>query len=610
MCGVVGGISERNVVPVILEGLSRLEYRGYDSVGIAVVNAQGELTRERCVSRVKTLGEACDKNQFKGLIGIGHTRWATHGEVSQSNAHPHFSHNTLAIVHNGIIENYAEKKHQLQAIGYEFTSQTDTEVIIHLIHSYYKDNNNLLQAVAEAIKELRGAYAIGVMNKQQPDELICVSNGAPLILGVGIHEMYFASDVSALLPVTHKVVYLEDGDIAQLSVADYKIYDSSLNTVMREVKTSTLSANATELGQYRHFMQKEIFEQPIALADTLNYLGKSFNPEVFALDAATIFNNIERIQIIACGTSYNAGSVASYWFEEIAHLPCSVDIASEYRYRSLVANEKTLIIAISQSGETADTLAAVKHAQSLGMHNVLAICNVAESSLTRLAKLGVLTQAGIEIGVASTKAFTTQLLSLLYLAYTLAKVKGRLSATDESQALEELAKLPHLVVNALATESELKHIAKDLKYKEHALFIGRNTMYPIAVEGALKIKEISYIHAESYAAGELKHGPLSLIDKNMPVILLMPTGLLFDKVKSNAEEILARQGEVYVLTDTEDSIISKCKRVVHLATQDVATYLLPFIYIIPLQLLSYHTALAKGTDVDKPRNLAKSVTVE
>jgi glucosamine--fructose-6-phosphate aminotransferase (isomerizing) len=610
MCGVVGGISERSVVPVILEGLSRLEYRGYDSVGIAVIDSNHQLSRERCVNRVKTLREACNKNKFRGLIGIGHTRWATHGEVKEVNAHPHFSNDNLAIVHNGIIENYAEKKQQLIDCGYKFDSQTDTEVIVHLIHYHYVASNNLLEAVALAIKELHGAYAIGVISKDDSEQIVCVSNGAPLVLGVGINEMYFASDVSALLPVTQNVVYLQDGDIATLSLTGYTVYDHNLKQVSRDTTISNLSINAAELGQYRHFMQKEIFEQPIALADTINYLGKLFNPQIFSPQAGRIFEMIDRIQIIACGTSYNAGSVASYWFEEIAHLPCSVDIASEYRYRQVIPNENLLIIAISQSGETADTLAAVKHAHAFGMQNVLAICNVAESSLMRLANLCILTQAGIEIGVASTKAFTTQLLSLLYLAYTLAKVKGNLSVEDELSAINNMSKLPHLVVEALSCEKELKQIAKELKYKEHALFIGRNTMYPIAVEGALKIKEISYIHAESYAAGELKHGPLSLIDKNMPVVLLMPERLLFDKVKSNTEEILARQGEIYLITDSKDPITSKCKKVIWLNTRELPTYLLPIIYIIPLQLLSYHTALAKGTDVDKPRNLAKSVTVE
>ncbi len=610
MCGIVGGVSERNVVPVILEGLSRLEYRGYDSVGIAVINEENKLTRERCVNRVKTLIEQCKESKFKGLLGIGHTRWATHGGVTKSNAHPHFSHDTLAVVHNGIIENYAYIRDELIKQGYKFVSETDTEVIVHLIHSFYIKSNNLLDSVKLAIAELSGAYAIGVMSKDFPNELICASSGAPLVLGVGINEMYFASDISAVLPVTQKVVYLEDGDIVKLNLANYIVYNKNGEEVVREIKLSALSANNSELGHYRHFMQKEIFEQPKAISETLQYLGDFFDVNLLGDNAINVFKDIERVQIVACGTSYNAACVAKYWLEEIAGISCSVDIASEYRYRTIVVNHKELLINISQSGETADTIACVKHVHELGMLNTLSICNAPESTLFRISKFNLLTQAGPEIGVASTKAFTTQLVVLLYLAYTLAKVRGKLSDVDEKLAITELRKLPQLVADTFTVEPELINIAEELKYKAHALFIGRNSLYPIAVEGSLKIKEISYIHAESYAAGELKHGPLSLVDDNMPVFLMMPTNLLLDKVKSNVQEILARQGTIYLFTDSDDEIATKCHRVIKLDTRNTNKYLLPIIYTIPLQLLAYHTAIAKGTDVDKPRNLAKSVTVE
>ncbi|MBY0379782.1 MAG: glutamine--fructose-6-phosphate transaminase (isomerizing) [Burkholderiales bacterium] len=610
MCGIVGGISERNIVPVILEGLSRLEYRGYDSVGVAIVDKGGKLARERCVNRVKSLIEQCNAKKFKGLVGIGHTRWATHGGVTETNAHPHFSNNTIALVHNGIIENYAEKREELKQKGYIFTSQTDTEVIVHLVYSHYIKNKNLLEAVKLAINQLTGAFAIGVINCENPHEIICTSKGAPLVIGVGINEMYFASDISALLPVTQKVVYLQDGDIAKLTLENFTIYDKHSQLVIREVCLSKLSVNATELGQYRHYMQKEIFEQPLAIADTLKYMGHKFDSNIFGAEALDIFKSIERIQIVACGTSYNAGCVAKYWFEEIAGIACSVDIASEYRYRKIVPNNKELVINISQSGETADTLACIKYIHELGMLNTLSICNVPESSLVRLSKLHILTQAGPEIGVASTKAFTTQLVVLLYLVFTLAKVRGKLDQELEQEAINNIRQLPNLIISILKLEPQLESIAQELKYKEHALFLGRHTMYPISVEGALKIKEISYIHAESYAAGELKHGPLSLIDKNMPVFLLMPHGILLDKVKSNAQEVLARQGTVYLITDSNDEICNTCHKVVKLDTAKVADYLLPIIYVVPLQLLAYHTGVAKGTDVDKPRNLAKSVTVE
>lgn len=611
MCGVVGGVSERNVVSVILEGLSRLEYRGYDSVGVAIVDDKHNLERRRVTGRVKELTHECNKEHFKGKIGIGHTRWATHGGVTETNAHPHFSNDTLAVVHNGIIENYAELRSELQNSGYEFDSETDTEVIVHLVYSFYKENpDNLLQAVEKAIKRLHGAYAIGLISKNNPNEIICARYGSPLVIGVGIDEMYFASDISALLPVTQKVVYLEEGDIARLTLNNYTIWDKDGKKVERKLNISELSASATELGHYRHYMQKEIFEQPRALADTMQHLGNDFDPEIFGANAAKIFKEVDKVQIIACGTSYNAGSIAKYWIEEYANLECSVDIASEYRYRKIPANPRTLVVSISQSGETADTLASIKYAISMGMDKTLSICNVAESSLVRLSQLHVLTQAGPEIGVASTKAFTTQLLVLLYLAFTLARVRGEISESDEKEIIHEIRKLPNLVVNVLSVEDEVKKIANEFEYKHNALFLGRQTMTPVAMEGALKLKEISYIHAESYAAGELKHGPLALIDKDMPVIVSMPHNSLAPKVKSNVQEVLARQGLVYLFTDMDHVSDIVCHKVVRLNLKHTPDYLTPILYTVPLQLLAYHTAIAKGTDVDKPRNLAKSVTVE
>ncbi|MCC2645114.1 MAG: glmS [Burkholderiales bacterium] len=609
MCGIVGGLSERNIVPIILEGLSRLEYRGYDSAGVAVINNANEFLRERVTDRVAQLTQMCNKFEFRGFCGIGHTRWATHGGVNVDNAHPHISTNSIALVHNGIIENYASLREELKALGYKFESETDTEVIVHLIHSFYIKNNNLLVSVRQAVSNLEGAYAIGVMCLDNPNEIVCARLGSPLVLGLGIGEMFFASDISALLPVTQKVVYMEDGDIAVINRDNYKVYDKNENTVLRKTNVSELSVTQTELGEYRHYMQKEIFEQPDAIAKTLQSLGNNFSAAIFGTQAAEVFDRITQVQILACGTSYNAGMVAKYWIEEFANLECHVDIASEYRYARPPSRPDTLIISISQSGETADTIASVKHAYDLGMRNSLAICNVAESSLVRLSRLSILTKAGPEIGVASTKAFTTQLVVLFYLANALAKAKGCLTNSDEEEHIRQIRRLPQLIIDTFALENKLKLIAKEMEYKQHALFLGRNTLYPIAREGSLKLKEISYIHAEAYAAGELKHGPLALIDKEMPTIVLMPGNLLHDKVKSNVQEVLARQGVVYLFTDKPDDMHDKCHRVIEMPG-NIPKYLLPVIYTIPLQLLSYHTAVTKGTDVDKPRNLAKSVTVE
>jgi len=611
MCGVVGGVSTKNVVPVILEGLARLEYRGYDSVGVAVIDSKNRLVRERATGRVKELSDLCVTNKdFMGICGIGHTRWATHGGVNIPNAHPHFSNDSIAVVHNGIIENYAGLKLELIRQGYKFDSDTDTEVIAHLIHSIFKENHDLFEAVKIVVSMLKGAYAIGVMGIDNPNVMICARLGSPLVLGIGNNETFFASDISALLPVTDKVVYLEDGDVAKLELNTYTVYDKNNRLVNRKINVSRLSKDSTELGNYSHYMQKEIFEQPYAILETLQSLSDKFYPEKFGLDAEKIFKNIDKVQIIACGTSFNAGYIAKYWIEELTGLECSVEIASEYRYRKVAVNKNSLIVNISQSGETADTIAAIKYAHELGMTNTLSICNVPESSLVRLSKLHILTEAGPEIGVASTKAFTTQLVVLLYLSFTLAKVRGFLDEKEELEAMQNLRKLPHLITAVLGLDEEIKAMATEIAGYKNALFLGRNVLYPIATEGALKLKEISYIHAESYATGELKHGPLALIDDDMPCIVLMPENLLLDKIESNVQEILARKGLVYLFTDNESDVTKACKKVITLNTKDVAPYLLPIIYVVPLQLLAYYVAICKNTDVDKPRNLAKSVTVE
>jgi glucosamine--fructose-6-phosphate aminotransferase (isomerizing) len=616
MCGIVGGISERNVVPVILEGLARLEYRGYDSVGIALINKKNQLERFRTTNRVDNLKQQL-LDYEGGFIGIGHTRWATHGGVSINNAHPHFSHSKIAVVHNGIIENYTELKANLQNKGYSFESDTDTEVIAHLIYDFYLKTQDLLIAVRDSIELLHGSYAIGVMCADYQNSLICVANGAPLLLGIGINEFYFSSDVSALLSVTNKIIYFEDKDILKLETKKYCFYNNKLEALERKVNISNLSMMNFELGKFRHYMQKEIFEQPNAIASTLQYLGNDFTLSFLGNDILTKLSQIKRVQIIACGTSYNAGNVAKYWFEDICNIPCQVDIASEYRYRNIQVSDDELIISISQSGETADTLACIKHLRAKNVKNIMTICNVAESSLVRLSDFAILTQAGVEVGVASTKAFTTQLLVLLYLNYTIANAKNKISKEKLQQVFATLRLIPQYINNILSLENNIIDIANQLKYNDKAIFIGRNTMYPIASEGALKIKELSYIYAESYPAGELKHGPLALVDKNLPVFILMPEACLYDKVKSNLEEILAREGQVYLLTDIKhDDIFIKCHQVIQIPNlansgiDDLIKYIMPILFTIPLQLLAYHTATNKGTDVDKPRNLAKSVTVE
>jgi len=610
MCGIVGGISDNNVVDIILDGLKKLEYRGYDSVGVAVIH-QDKLQRQRSTGRVKSLVDICTQANFVGNIGIGHTRWATHGVVTVDNAHPHFSNEEFAVVHNGIIENYIELRERLTAVGYVFQSQTDTEVIVHLVHYYNQQSTSFREAVTLAIQQLKGAYAIGVISSLYPNKIVCSKLSSPLIIGVTDSGNYFASDVLPLLEVTKKVVYLNDGDIAVLSLHSIELFDKNSQPIVADVKISQLSHHSTELLGYRHYMQKEIYEQSIAISDTIKSFGNEINPLVFGDVAYKVFAEIDNIQILACGTSYNSGMVAKYWLEDIVGIHCSVEIASEYRYRKVAINPKTLIISLSQSGETADTLASVKYAIAEGMTHTLSICNVAESSLVRLSELVFLTKAGPEIGVAATKSFTTQLVALLYLALSIAKVK-KISEAKIVEIFNEMKLLPRFVDNILALEPIIQFVAKDFKYTNSCLYLGRNTLWPIAVEGALKLKEISYIHAESYAAGELKHGPLALIDKDMPVICLLQDGEIADKVKSNVQEVLSRDGIVYLftnmeVTELENQPLCKIIKLPKLTNFDV---LEPLLFVLPLQLLAYHIALIKGTDVDKPRNLAKSVTVE
>ncbi len=608
MCGIVGAVAQRNVVPILLEGLQRLEYRGYDSAGLVVVR-DAQLERVRSTGRVAEL--TIKSADTKGLIGIAHTRWATHGVPSERNAHPHLSRDLIAVVHNGIIENYESLRTRLTAAGYKFTSDTDTEVIAHLVHSHYVNGVSLLDATKATLTELIGAYAIGVIAADNPDQLICSRRGSPLLMGIGIGENFIASDVSALLPVTNKVIYLEEGDVVEIERLSYRIYDAAGSLVERPVQISEISNESVSLGQYRHYMQKEIHEQPQAIADTLESVcnSQSIVPGIFGAEAAVSFADINSILILACGTSYHAGLVARYWLEEIAGIQCTVEIASEYRYRTSVPNPKTLVVVLSQSGETADTQAALNHAKALGHIHTLAICNVPESALVRLCKLRFLTRAGPEIGVASTKAFTTQLVALFLLTLVLAKLRGRLSLEQEKEHLHALRHLPAATQKVLDLEPQIAKLAEQFATKHHALFLGRGLHYPIALEGALKLKEISYIHAEAYPAGELKHGPLALVDKDMPVISVAPNDVLLEKLKSNLHEVRARGGELYVFADA-DTHIREDDGVHIMQMPEHAGFLSPILHTIPLQLLAYYVALQKGTDVDKPRNLAKSVTVE
>ena len=609
MCGIVTAIATNNIVPVLLEGLRKLEYRGYDSAGLATL-ADGSLHRLRSTHRVADLAASADAQNLSANIGIAHTRWATHGVPSERNAHPHISAG-LAVVHNGIIENFESIRSSLEARGYVFTSDTDTEAIAHLIHSKLSIQPDLFEAVRLAILELVGAYAIAVVSESDPFRVIVARRGSPLLLGVSPEGMYAASDTAALLQVTRTVVYLEDGDLAELRREGYRVTLSDGTPVTREEHLSSLSANAVELGQFRHYMQKEIFEQSQALSNTLEIItgGATPTPQMFGAQAPDVLKGIDNILILACGTSYHAGLVARYWLESIAQTPCSVEIASEYRYRKSVPNPNTLVIVISQSGETADTLAALKHAKSLGMTRTLAICNVAESAIVRETALRFITRAGPEIGVASTKAFTTQLAALALLTLTVAKLRHTLPAAEEAQHLDALRHLPIAVQKVLELEPEIEKWAQHLATKNHALFLGRGRHWPIAMEGALKLKEISYIHAEAYAAGELKHGPLALVDKEMPVIAIAPADELLEKLKSNLQEVRARGGQLFVFADA-GSEISPSEGVHILPMPEHYGMLSPILHVIPLQLLAYHAALVKGTDVDKPRNLAKSVTVE
>ncbi|TCV82218.1 glutamine--fructose-6-phosphate transaminase (isomerizing) [Sulfurirhabdus autotrophica] len=610
MCGIVGAVAQRNVVPILLEGLRRLEYRGYDSAGLSVVN--NGLQRARSTGRVVELESEVKRLNTHGHLGIAHTRWATHGAPTVNNAHPHVSRESLAVVHNGIIENHEELRKRLEGLGYEFTSETDTEVIVHLIHFHFQHNDkDLLSATQKAVLELKGAYAIGVISEDTPNRMICARKGSPLLLGLGIEENFIASDASALLPVTQKMIYLEEGDVADIGLISIRIFNSHGQQVERPVHISELSAEMAELGNYRHFMQKEIHEQPRALADTLeNVLAQdSLQANIFGVQAESILSGIESVYIIACGTSFHAAMVARYWIESIAGIPCSAEVASEYRYRDSVPNPKALIVTISQSGETADTLAALEHAKMLGHAHSLTICNVPESALIRQSELSFLTRAGPEIGVASTKAFTTQLVALFLLAITLGKLRNKVSREQELLHMQALRELPNKIQQILKLEPEVIKWAESFANKQHALFLGRGQHYPIAMEGALKLKEISYIHAEAYPAGELKHGPLALVDKEMPVIAIAPNDTLIEKLKSNLQEVRARGGELYVFAD-QDAHISSEPGVQVIRLPGLGGYLSPILHTIPLQLLSYHAALQKGTDVDKPRNLAKSVTVE
>lgn len=610
MCGIVGAVAQRDITPILLEGLKRLEYRGYDSCGVAV-HANGELRRARSTERVAELEAQVEKESISGFTGIAHTRWATHGAPATHNAHPHFSGQSkgsvrIALVHNGIIENHDELRAELQAVGYVFESQTDTEVVAHLVDHLYA--GDLFDAVQQATRRLAGAYAIAVFCRDEPHRVIGARQGSPLVVGRGVNENFLASDALALAGTTDQIIYLEDGDVVDLQLARVWIVDADGRAVDREVHTVHVHTGAAELGPYRHYMQKEIFEQPRAVGDTLQDI-ESITPELFGDEAYKVFNDIDNVLILACGTSYYAGLTARYWIESIAKIPVNVEIASEYRYRDSVPNPRSLVVTISQSGETADTLAALKHARGLGMEHTLTICNVATSAMVRECKLAYITRAGVEIGVASTKAFTTQLTALFLLTLALAQTKKQLSEEKEVEFLKALRHLPVAIGAVLALEPQIMAWADRFASKEHALFLGRGLHYPIALEGALKLKEISYIHAEAYPAGELKHGPLALVTEAMPVVTIAPRDELLEKLKSNMQEVHARGGELYVFADA-DTKIGSSDGIHVIRMPEHYGKLSPILHTIPLQLLAYHTACARGTDVDKPRNLAKSVTVE
>jgi glucosamine--fructose-6-phosphate aminotransferase (isomerizing) len=605
MCGIVGAVAQRNITPVLLEGLKRLEYRGYDSCGVAL-HVDGQLQRSRSTSRVADLEQQMTQSGLAGFTGIAHTRWATHGAPASHNAHPHFSRERIALVHNGIIENHEELRAELTAVGYVFESQTDTEVIAHLVDHMY--TGDLFETVQHAVKRLTGAYAIAVFSRDEPHRVIGARQGSPLIVGVGKGENFLASDAMALAGTTNQIIYLDEGDVVDLQMQRYWIVDVNGKSVEREVRTVHAHSGAAELGPYRHYMQKEIFEQPRAIGDTLEGIT-GIMPELFGDKAYGIFKQIDSVLILACGTSYYAGLTAKYWIESIAKIPVNVEIASEYRYRDSVPNPHALVVTITQSGETADTLAALKHARSQGMLHTLTVCNVDTSAMVRECALAYITRAGIEVGVASTKAFTTQLAALFLLTLSLAQVKGRLSDAEESAYLKQMRHLPVAISAVLALEPQIIAWAEDFARRENALFLGRGLHYPIALEGALKLKEISYIHAEAYPAGELKHGPLALVTDQMPVVTIAPNDTLIEKLKSNMQEVRARGGQLYVFADA-DSRITPSEGVHVIRMPEHYGQLSPILHVVPLQLLAYHTALARGTDVDKPRNLAKSVTVE
>ncbi|MDA9801860.1 glutamine--fructose-6-phosphate transaminase (isomerizing) [Candidatus Pseudothioglobus singularis] len=615
MCGIVGGVTNSNIIPLLLEGLNRLEYRGYDSSGLIVLSKKNTFDRARSVGKVKNLEKNLNEriNKIKGNIGIAHTRWATHGEPSNLNAHPHISKNAVSVVHNGIIENYVALKNDQKKLGYEFKSETDTEVIAHAIDYAIKSSKTLIESVQKVVKSFEGSYGLGIMSSKFPDQIIATRKGSPLVLGIGSNGNYIASDQMALLSETKKFIFLEEGDVAEIKLDKITIFDFDGNLVNRPVINSNIKAGQVDKGNYDHFMQKEIFEQPQAIRDTLEsrVTNNSVITSSFGYKAEEIFKNIKQIQIVACGTSYNAGLVAKYWIEDIAKIPCNVEVASEYRYRRPILLDYTLFVTLSQSGETADTLEALKVAKKINTTTKsLCICNSPESSLTRLSDLTFLTHAGPEIGVASTKAFTTQLVSLALLLCSIGKLKTTIDKFQEKEIVSGLRKLPGLINEALSQESQIKKIANRFINKNSALFLGRGTMHAIAMEGALKLKEISYIHAEAYPAGELKHGPIALIDKDMPVIAIAPNDELLEKLKSNLQEVKSRGSEMLVFEDQNSKVpVMEAMEVVPI-TSNLGRITAPIIFTIPLQLLSYHVALSRGTDVDKPRNLAKSVTVE
>ncbi len=610
MCGIIGGVAERDVVPILLAGLKRLEYRGYDSAGAAVITEAHEIMRERTAGKVIDLKKLASDKALSGHVGIAHTRWATHGKPETNNAHPHVCKKSVAVVHNGIIENYELLRKEQTSKGYDFTSETDTEVIAHQIHLHMDSGLDLLEAVRAAVEELEGAYALGVIAKDAPDELVVAREGSPLVIGVGIGEYFVASEAAALLPVTQRFIYLEEGDVARITRDTLSVYDKNNKIVKREIKETELTAESVEKGTYKHYMLKEIYEQPQAIANTLQgaIVGNHVLPEAFGYKAPEVFKKINSIRILACGTSYHAGLVASYWFESLGNIPCRVEIASEFRYREPIVTEGELIITISQSGETADTIAALKESKKRAAVHTLAICNVPESALTRESDLVFLTRAGPEIGVASTKAFTTQLTAFLLLVAAIGRCRG-MSESWEEGLVKQLKHLPSAVEHTLGLNEQIKKLSESFSDKHNALFLGRGTQFPIALEGALKLKEISYIHAEAYPAGELKHGPLALVDVDMPVIAVAPNNELLEKLKSNLEEVKARGGELYIFAD-EQTNISEQEGVVGVNVAATDDIIAPIIFTIPLQLLSYHVAVLKGTDVDQPRNLAKSVTVE